>query len=87
MSFWDKIIDAFSGSEKSYAHSQEVPHDASRYAFVDVEVGIKDLRIRDIGALRWDGAVYHSANKREQTDNMNDVKYKRKHKIIHHDAK
>ena len=87
MSFWDKIIDAFSGSEKSYAHSQEVPHDASRYAFVDVEVGIKDLRIRDIGALRWDGAVYHSANKRELTDFLNDVDFVCGHNIIHHDAK
>lgn len=87
MSFWDKIIDAFSGTDKSSAHSQEAPHDASRYAFVDVEVGIKDLRIRDIGALRWDGAVYHSANKRELTDFLNDVDFVCGHNIIHHDAK
>ncbi len=87
MSFWDKIIDAFSGSEKSYAHSQEVPHDASKYAVVDVEVGIKDHKVHDIGALRWDGAVYHSANKRELTDFLKDVDFVCGHNIIHHDAK
>ena len=63
MSFGNRIIDAFSEADKLSAHSQEAPHDASRYAFVDVEVGTKDHTIHDIGAIRWDGAVYHSANK------------------------
>ena len=31
------------------------------YAFVDVEVGMTDLMVHDIGALRWDGAVFHKA--------------------------
>lgn len=87
MSFWNKIIDAFSGADKSSAHSQETPHDASRYAFVDAEVGIKDHKIHDIGALRWDEAVYHSANKRELTDFLKDVSFVCGHNIIHHDAK
>ena len=30
------------------------------YAFVDVEVGMKDLKVHDIGALRWDGAVFQN---------------------------
>ena len=87
MSFWNRIIDAFSGADLSSAHSKETPHDASRYAFVDVEVGIKDHRIHDIGALRWDGAVYHSANKRELADFLKDVDFVCGHNIIHHDAK
>ena len=58
MSFWNRIIDTFSGAESKSAKS----YDATRYAFVDVEVGMNDHRIHDIGAIRWDGAVYHSAN-------------------------
>ena len=38
---------------------------ASRYAFVDVEVGLKDHKIHDIGALRQDGATLHKASKEE----------------------
>lgn len=87
MSFWNRIIDAFSGTDKSSAHSQEAPHDASRYVFVDVEVGIKDHKVRDIGALRWDGAVFHSSNKRELTDFLKNVDFVCGHNIIHHDAK
>ena len=30
-----------------------------RYALIDVEVGLKDHKIHDIGALRDDNAVYH----------------------------
>ena len=33
------------------------------YAIVDVEVGIKDQKIHDIGAIRFDGAVYHHSSK------------------------
>ena len=32
-----------------------------RYAIVDVEVGLKNHKIHDIGALRHDGATYHKA--------------------------
>lgn len=35
-----------------------------RYAIVDVEVGLKNHKIHDIGALRHDGATYHKASKR-----------------------
>ena len=36
-----------------------------RYAIVDVEVGLKNHKIHDIGALRHDGATYHKASKKE----------------------
>ena len=87
MSFGNRIIDALSEADKLSAHSQEAPHYASRYAFVDVEVGTKDHTIHDIGAIRWDGAVYHSANKGELTVFLKDVDFVCGHNIIHHDAK
>lgn len=59
----------------------------SRYAFVDVEVGIKDKRIHDIGALRWDDAVYHFADRRALNDFLKNVDYVCGHNIVHHDAK
>ena len=31
-------------------------------AFVDTEVGLKDHKIHDIGALRHDGATFHQAS-------------------------
>ena len=83
MSFWNKIIDTFSGAETKSVQS----YDATRYALVDVEVGLTDHRIHDIGAVRWDGAVYHSANKRELTTFLKDVDFICGHNIINHDAK
>lgn len=87
MSFWNKIIDTINGADCRSAHSRDVPHDASRYCFVDVEVGLKDKTIHDIGALRWDGAVYHSANKRELMCFLKGADFVCGHNIINHDAK
>lgn len=42
MSFWSKFIETIGGENHS---QEEVSNDASRYAFVDVEVGLKDKRI------------------------------------------
>ncbi|MDE7390509.1 MAG: RecQ family ATP-dependent DNA helicase [Lachnospiraceae bacterium] len=62
-------------------------HDASLYCFVDVEVGLRDNKIHDIGAVRWDGAVYHAAGKTGLITFLKDVDYICGHNIIHHDAK
>ena len=67
MSFWNKIKGTINGAQSREAHSLEVSKDASRYAFVDVEIGLKDNKIHDIGALRWDGAIYHSASNQGQS--------------------
>ena len=48
---------------------------------------MKDHRIHDIGALRWDRAIFHSANKRELLDYLKDVDFVCGHNIIHHDVK
>lgn len=59
----------------------------SRYAIVDVEVGLKDHKIHDIGALRQDGATFHKASKEELFDFLRDTDYLCGHNIIHHDSK
>ncbi len=87
MSFWNRIIETISGGETQAATTREVSHDASRYVFVDVEVGLTDKRIHDIGALRWDGAVYHSANKHELMNFLKDADFVCGHNIINHDAR
>ena len=58
-----------------------------RYAIVDVEIGLTDHRIHDIGALRYDGAIFHKASKEELLPFLEQVKYLCGHNIIHHDAK
>lgn len=87
MSFWDKIASAFSRGTDAPRHSRDVSRDASRYCFVDVEVGVTDRKIHDIGALRWDDAVFHSPNKHMLTAFLKDVDYICGHNIINHDAK
>lgn len=86
MSIWSNIIDTASGNISAYA-DEEVSRDASRYAIVDCEVGIKDKEVHDIGALRWDEAIFHSADKRALKQFLNGVDYVCGHNIIHHDAK
>lgn len=85
MSLWDKIITSISDAGNNTTKS--VSRDVSRYAFIDVEVGLKDNRIHDIGALRCDRAVFHSANKRDVLDFLKDVDFVCGHNIIHHDIK
>ena len=58
-----------------------------RYAVVDVEIGLTDHRIHDIGALRYDGAIFHKASKEELLPFLERVEYLCGHNIIHHDAK
>ena len=57
-----------------------------RYAIVDVEVGVSDHKIHDIGALRYDGAVYHGCSLVELTGFLSQVEFLCGHNIIHHDA-
>lgn len=84
MSFWSKFIETIGGESNS---QEEVSRDASRYAFVDVEVGLKDKRIHDIGILRWDGAKFHSADKKAAISFLEDVDFVCGHNVIHHDMK
>ena len=86
MSLGNKFIKSKSRAEEQLEVST-VLKNSSLYAFVDVEVGMKDNKIHDIGALRGDNAIFHSANKKELLDFLKDVKFICGHNIIHHDAK
>jgi hypothetical protein len=45
------------------------------WAIVDVEVGMSDHKIHDIGALRYDGAVYHGCKKEDLFAFLNSVNF------------
>ena len=62
-------------------------HEGFRYAFVDVEVGMSDHKIHDIGAWRSDGATFHTANKNALMEFLSGTQYLCGHNIIHHDVK
>ncbi len=59
----------------------------TRWAIIDVEVSMNDHKIHDIGALRYDGAIYHGCQKNEFLEFINNVDYLCGHNIINHDAK
>lgn len=84
MSFWRKVIGSLGDRRPSNA---EVSRDASRWAFVDVEVGLKDKRIHDIGILRWDDAKFHSGRKKEAKEFLDGVDFICGHNVVHHDVK
>lgn len=67
MSFWNKVIGSFGTNGKDSADTQsgKTVRNSSLYAFVDVEVGLSDHKIHDIGAVRYDGATFHSPQKRD----------------------
>ena len=89
MSFWRKIKETISGEQRRVTTSptEKVIHDASHYAIVDAEVGMNDKKVHDIGAIKFDGAVFHSTNKSELLRFLNNVDFVCGHNIIHHDSK
>ena len=60
---------------------------AGSVVFIDTEVGIDDERIHDIGAIRPDKAVFHSASIREFCEFISGAEFVCGHNIIHHDLK
>ena len=89
MSIWSKILDLIDADGPTNATVGEDGHhsfDTSRYAFIDVEVGADDHKVYDIGALRYDDAIFHSASKIDFYHFIQDVDYLCGHNIVHHDA-
>ena len=77
--------------QKSEFVASDIKHNDARrdhIAFVDTEVGLKDHKIHDIGALRYDGATFHQASKTELEKFLEEgkVDFICGHNIIHHDA-
>ena len=88
MSIWSRLMGIKdTGNAKGIVGEKNVSYDSLRYAFIDLEVGVKDRVIHDIGALRYDDAVFHKAAKQELLQFLSDVDYLCGHNIIHHDAK
>lgn len=56
---------------------------------MDTEVGLKDHKIHDIGALRYDGATFHQASQTALNKFLQEgkVDYICGHNLIHHDAR
>ncbi len=91
MSFWSKYIRSQGANQDTVNNSiQGTPievRDASRYAIIDTEVGINDHKIHDIGALRFDNAVFHNTSTTSLFKFLDHVDYLCGHNIIYHDAK
>ena len=89
MSVWDKIKESFGKDNTASLWSQkrDVVKNPSCYMFVDVEVGAEDKKIRDIGAVRHDGSVFHSPDKKKFFTFIKDIDFICGHNIIHHDVK
>lgn len=93
MSIWSKLLGLGKDDNveddvlisQSYRSTQLL--DPNSYAFVDAEIGWKDHRIHDLGALRHDGAVFHETSVQQLLSFLNGVSYVCGHNIVHHDAK
>lgn len=91
MSIWSKLI----GTKRAVDRNNEVAGceagsmscGSPRYAIVDIEVGLNDHKIHDIGALKHNGMTFHKASKEELFVFLSDVDYICGHNIIHHDAR
>lgn len=81
MSLWNKLLDNIG----RVAGAGIASRNPERFALVDVEVGMRDRKIHDIGVLRWDGAMFHSTDRRALNDFLADVDFLCGHNIIHHD--
>ena len=89
MSIWSKLLGFKQTDETNHKVDKDTASlstDTSRYTFVDVEIGLQDHKIHDIGALRFDGTIFHKASKEELFDFLRDSDYLCGHNIIHHDA-
>ena len=56
-----------------------------KVVFVDLEVGVHDRRIHDIGAVRADGATFHSGDVSAFRQFLGDARVLCGHNIVHHD--
>lgn len=54
-------------------------------AYIDSEIGIKDKRIKDLGAIRGDRASFHAPSLRDFYAFISDADFVCGHNIVHHD--
>ena len=86
--FGSKRPDGDSGNDASNASAPRSWR-RERLAFVDVETGIADNKIHDIGALTADGATLHDASRLKLRDFLkcHDIDFVCGHNIFRHDAR
>lgn len=68
MSIWSKLIGFKKTEDKNNINGSKttsVPCSTRNYALIDVEVGLKDHKIHDIGALKYDDTTFHKTSKEE----------------------
>ena len=90
MAIWNRLWGTKHNNNKANIVENEgvgASNTSLRYAFVDTEIGGKNHQVRDIGALRSDGAIFHQASKAELLNFLRDVDFICGHNIVHHDAK
>lgn len=90
MSIWRRFIGFRKSDDKndiSKNQTASTPIQEPAYAVVDIEVGLKDHKIHDIGALKHDGSIFHQNSKDALFIFLDNVDYICGHNIIHHDAK
>ena len=90
MSIWSKLIGIKKTEDRNNIIGNKtisVPCSATNYAIVDVEVGLKDHKIHDIGALKYDDTTFHKTSKEKLFIFLNNIDYICGHNINHHDAK
>lgn len=89
MSIWDRILGNRDVDRSVSAYQQDVAHDrkASLLAFVDIEYSLRDKKIHDIGALKYDDAMFHETSKDKLLVFLNGIDYLCGHNIVNHDAK
>ena len=59
----------------------------AKVVFVDLEVGVQDRQIHDIGAVRADGATFHSGDISAFRRFLGDASVLCGHNIVHHDMR
>ena len=87
MAIWSRFIRGWGGKDKTDARpGAPAPQTTPRYTLIDVEVGMADHKVHDIGALRHDGTPFHQASREALLGFLRDTDYVCGHNIIHHDA-
>ena len=91
MSFWNRILginDADDAANNAVCiENVNASHDSKSFAVIDAEVGLRDKKVHDIGAIRHDGSTFHKADRNALRDFLHDVDFLCGHNIVHHDAR
>lgn len=86
MSIWKKLI-GLDKSERFKVSDGKRNFDPSKYVFIDIETGVQDRKIHDIGAVRYDNAIFHEASISELLKFIEDTDFICGHNIVNHDIK